>query len=265
MMAPALLGVLALAPGSSLASYRPANGWCGPSQEADWVCGWKGASFLTPPGGSEQALPLRSALSLPARSRVKAAPGGSARLNFRAKAHCTVGGKGADWSEAVTRWEPGVLMRQISGDSSCTIRGRSAPITTFCEDSEVECPVRIRARGTFLLQGLEPHSEALASSESTVAESIERHARLVICDGAAHVTVEGEAEEAFGRADGSNRFVITINEVSAHAEAEVTSPAGSATAEATASIISITVIGTLRGPGPCKASTVEEQERSVEA
>ncbi|HVD38236.1 MAG TPA: hypothetical protein VNC15_05345, partial [Solirubrobacterales bacterium] len=197
-----LLAGLALVPSTSQARYTPANGWCGPPKEADWVCGWKGASFLTPPGGSEQALPLRSALSLPARSRVKAAPGGTARLTFRAKAHCTVGGKGADWSEAVTRWEPGVLMRQISGDSSCTIRGRSAPITTFCEDSEVECPVRIRARGTFLLQGLEPHSEALASSESTVAESIERHARLVICDGAVQVTVEGEAEEAFGRADG---------------------------------------------------------------
>lgn len=263
-----LLSAIALLPGTSAARYAPPNGWCGPSQKADWACGWEGTSSLTPPGGVEQPLPLRSARSLPRGSRVKAAPSGSTRLTFRAQAHCTVGGKSAETSEVVARWEPDVLMRQISGDSSCTIRGKGAPVTTFCEASETHCPVRIRALGTFLLQGPQPYPEALAS----LSESFERHARLVICDGVAGIKVEDEPEEVVGRADGHNRFVITIDEAivhveaeaTAHVEDETTSATGSASAEATASIISLTVIGTLRGPGPCKASVVQEQERSVE-
>jgi hypothetical protein len=257
----ALLSAIALPPGISAARYAPSNGWCGSSQKADWACGWEGASYLTPPGGIERPLLLRSSLLLPGGSRVKAAPSGSAHLTFRAKAHCIVGGKSAETSEVVARWEPDVLMRQISGDSSCTIRGREAPITTFCEASEAHCPVRIRALGTFLLQGPKPYPEALAS----LSESFERQARLVICDGVARIKVEGEPEEAVGRADGHNRFVITIDEAIAHVEAEATSPSSSAFAEATASIISLTVIGTLRGPGPCEASGVQEQERSVES
>lgn len=251
---------IALVPSISAARYSPSNGWCGPSQKADWACGWEGASSFTPPGGGEQPLLLRSALPLPGGSRVKAAPSGTARLTFHSRAHCTVGGKSDEASEVVTRWEPDVLMRQISGDSSCTIRGRAAPVTTFCEASEAECPVRILARGTFLLHGPGRYSEAVAS----LAEASERHARLVICDGVVRIKVEGEPEETVGRAGGHNRFVITIDEAFARAQAEVTSPSGSAFAEATASIFSITVIGTLHGPGPCKASVVQEQRESVE-
>lgn len=261
VLALAVLAATTLLPGASAATrYAPGNGWCGPSRTADWVCGWQGASFLTPPEGVEQPLPQRRALRLPQGSRVKAAPSGSSRLTFRAEAHCTVGGESSEASEVVARWEPDVLMRQISGDSSCTIRGRAAPITTFCEASEVHCPVRIRAEGTFLLKG-PTNPEALAS----LSESVERHARLVICDGVARIKVEGEHEEVMGRANGHNRFVITIDEAVAHAAVEVTFPGGSASAEATASIFSLTVIGTLRGPGPCNASVVQEQKRSVEA
>lgn len=249
-----LTGAAAARPGGS-------TGWCGPSPRADWACGWKGEGFLTPRGLPEQPLLLRRPLPLPMESRVRVVPTGSARLSFRAEAHCTVGGKSAEASEVVTRWEPDVLMRQISGDSSCTIRGKAAPVTTFCEASEERCPVRIRALGTFLLQGPEPLPEALAS----LSESVERHARLVICDGVARIKIEDEPEEAVGRADGPNRFVITIDEAIAHAKAEVTTPFSSAFAEATSSILSLSVIGTQRGPGPCKASVVQQQQRSVEA
>ena len=256
-----ILAGISLLPEVSAARFGRSNGWCGPSHKADWVCGWEGASWLTAPEAAEQPLPLRGALPLPKGSTVKAAADGKARLTFHAKAHCSLGGKSAEVSEVVVRWEPDVLMRQISGDSSCTIRGKEAPVTTFCEASDRECPVRIRARGTFLLQGPGPYAGAVAS----LSESFARRARLVICDGVAGIKVEGETEEVVGRADGLNRFVITIDEARAHAEAEVNSPAGSASAEATASIISVSVIGTVRGPGPCRASSVQEQEESVES
>jgi hypothetical protein len=255
-----LVGV-SLLPEASAARYGRSNGWCGPSHKADWVCGWEGTNWLTPPNMAEQSLPLRGPMRLPKGSKVKAAADGKARLTFHAKAHCTVGGKSDEVSEVVVRWEPDVLMRQISGDSSCTIRGEEAPVTTFCEASDTRCPVRIRARGTFLLQGPGPYAGAVAS----LSESFARHARLVICDGVVGVKIEGEKEEVVGRADGLNRFVITIDEALAHAEVEVNSPAGSASAEATASIISVSVIGTVRGPGPCNASSVQEQEESVES
>jgi hypothetical protein len=191
---------------------------------------------------------------------VTTASSGSARLTFRSEAHCTVGGEAAGPSEVVVRWEPDVLMRQISGDSSCTVRGKQSPVTTFCEASAVRCPVRVRAEGTYLLQGPGPLSNAFA----TVSNEFVRHARLVICDGVARIKVQGEQEEAFGRANGHERFVIAIDEARAYAKAEVELPTESATAEANASIISLSVIGTLPGPGPCKAPTVQEQERSVE-
>lgn len=258
---PALLLIVS-AFGASTARSAPRNGWCGPSERADWACGWEGTSVLTPPEGTERSLPLRNPLPLPERSRVTTAPSGSARLTLRSEAHCTVGGTGARPSQVDVRWEPDVLMRQISGDSSCTVAGRQAPVTTFCDASEVRCPVRIRAEGTYLLRGPGPLSDAFASTTGT--EEFARHARLVICDGVARVKVRGEDEEAFGSANGHERFVIAIGEARAWAKAEVVLPTESGVAEADASVISLSVIGALRGPGPCEAPVVQEQKRSVE-
>lgn len=253
---------VALSVAATSARAAPGNGWCGPSDLADWVCGWEGESVLTPPAQPEEPLRLRSTVALPRGARVKTAPGSRAHLTFRSQANCAVGGKSGGPSEVVARWEPDVLMRQIVGDSVCTIRGRQAPVTTFCEPSERKCPVLIRAEGTYLLEG----PGALPNALSTVVEEqqFSRHGRLVVCNGTARIKVRGEQEEAFGSADGHDRFVIEIDEAYAYAAVEVNLPGESGSASAFASIVNLTVVGTVPGPGVCQSSVVHEEERSVE-
>ncbi|HEV2790574.1 MAG TPA: hypothetical protein VGV69_04670 [Solirubrobacterales bacterium] len=235
------------------------SSWCGNSQAKDWACRWQGHAFSAGVNETPVLLPMRRPKRLFHGTRISTGSDGIARLAFLDEARCTVGGGKSDMpSEVEVRWESDVLMRQISGDSSCSMRNSRAPLETLCDPGK-PCAAKIRARGTFLVQL--PAPEVTAS----LTETFHRYARVVVCAGSIKVqaATETSSAEASGSASGNNRYVITVVESVERTEDETVSPTGTSTVSDSRSSISIEVVGTVRGPGRCASSSVQKQERSV--
>jgi hypothetical protein len=234
--------------------------WCG-NTARDWVCRWQGAVYTAAPSEKGRLLPRRRARRVHPGTRIATAPNGLARLTFRDEANCTVGGGGEERSEVVARWEPDVLLRQISGDYACSSSAAKPPVESFCDQDGSKCAMRLRSRGTYLARLAGP-PEATA----WFTESVLRHAQLVVCSGFVRVEISSEfgGGEAFGSASGNSRFVITVTERVERTEDETVTPTGSSTISSNSSSIDIDVVGTVPGRGKCESSFVQTQERFVE-
>jgi hypothetical protein len=234
--------------------------WCG-NPNKDWVCRWRGRAYAAAALEQGQLLPRRRPRRVDPGTRIATAPDGLARITFRDEANCTVGGGSEEGSEVVARWEPDVMLRQISGDFACSSAASKAPVESFCNQDGNDCAMRLQARGTFLTQ-LGAPSGATAS----LTERLHRHAQLVVCSGFVRVTVDGETGggEAFGASSGRSRFVITLTERAERTEDETVTPTGSSSISSNSSSIEIDVVGTVPGRGRCASSFVQTQERFVE-
>jgi hypothetical protein len=228
--------------------------WCGSSGASDWVCRWRGHTYI-----DDELLPKRQARLLPAGpARVYTPLSSLARLTFRNQARCTIGGGNLP-SEVITRWED-TLLKQISGDASCTNLKTGQPIETLCDDRREQCSGEVRARGTFISHVVPP-PEATAS----LTEAFYRKVRIVVCAGSVRARVENDSSfsEGGGSATGGNRFVITMEETRNVTSDETVTEAGTAVVNSKSSSVKVNVIGTMPGPGPCASSFVEEQEHTI--
>jgi len=255
----ALSGALALclaqpaaSPGWSIGSFDPDVKWCGSSGAGDSVCRWLGHTYI-----DGQLLPKRRPRPLAPLTKVFTPLNSLSRLTMRNQARCTVGG-GDRPSEVVSRWE-GSLLRQISGDASCTSLTTGLPLETLCDPTE-HCSGEIRARGTFLVNVLPP-----ADASASLTESFRRRAKIVICAGAVRVRVGNDStfSEASASVTGGNRFVIFIEEVRSLTRDEAITETETSISSSTNESTDLEVWGTMPGPGPCDSSFVEEQEHTV--
>jgi hypothetical protein len=237
--------------------------WCGSSPNKDWVCRWQDKVYAGPTRETLQLLPQRQPRRILPRTHVATASDGLARLAFhgRGEANCTVGGGSDTPSEVIVRWPPGRRMQQIHGDFSCSSGDSKAPDESFCNSDGSSCRLELRSRGTYLAS-VAPLPEATAS----LTESFHRRARIVVCSGFVRVRVVGEGGEGeeFGRSNGRNRFVITIDERTERTEDETVTPESSSSISSSSSSVEINVIGTVPGRGRCASSFVQTQEHFVE-
>jgi hypothetical protein len=246
------------------ASHRGDELWCGDSSASDWVCARHGVSWL---GNATLSIRRPRRMSRPGLI-VATAEGGSARMSLRSEAHCTVG-TGRVASKAVARPESGVLLRQLSGDTSC-----ATPTSTgieLCTATESGCNVQLETRGVVLSSIL---SEEATASDYTHEEIVHHRLRVVSCSG--FISVHSPGGSASGGATPPNRYVIEIDDYSWSRESETTTetPSESAdgtttntvttTAEASAGSGSKVVQSAeIPGRGPCKAKYVREEERDL--
>lgn len=233
--------------------------WCGNSTANDWACALHGVSWL-----DNKTLSIR----MPRRLRrhgliVATAEGGSARVSLRSEAQCTVGtGKVA--SKVVARPESGVLLRQLSGDTSCGTPTRTG--IELC--TEAGCNIQLETEGVMLSSLL---SEEATASDSLHEEVIHHRVRVVSCSG--FISISSPGGSASGGATGPNRYVIEIDSYSYVRQSETTTESSNGqttevtvTAEATAGAGSkIVQSAELPGRGPCKARFVREEERGLQS
>lgn len=260
-----IVGVLCLpalvAPASASARFPSSplrQVWCA-HLTGDSICRWRGqvvvadraAGVMAP----ETVLPWRQSRLLGAEgSRVLTGPNANARLLFRNRARCTLGGNGQPGEYFAY---PGneILFRQFLGYSSCsTVRGAPAGEAGILCSSEERCPGTMRWNGTYLIKTEAP--EATASLTDTYV----RRARIVVCNGS--IEVRAEDENGFARSSGqasyNSRWLIVVEEVTLTTYKE-----GTEGTTGTSHSISISVSQRQRGRGPCASSSVEEQEHSV--
>jgi hypothetical protein len=266
LRSPLLAGALSLlallAPAAASARF-PANPlrqvWCA-RLAGDSICRWRGQVVVAERAvgimAAETLLPLHQSRLLGAEgSRVLTGPNATARLLFRNRARCSLGGNGQSGDYFAY---PGseVLFRQFLGYSSCTtLRGAPDGEAGILCSSEERCPGTMRWDGTYLIKTEPP--EATASLTDTYV----RRARIVVCSGSIEVRTEGENgfSRASGQAGFNSRWLIVVEEVTSTTYQE---GIGSNTT-GTSHSISISVSQQQRGRGPCASSSVEEQEHNV--
>ncbi len=265
-----LLGLVTPVAGATAkAPNRLAEGWCGTSTASDWLCRWRG-------GASLNAVPLSSRvpLQLGRNSRVAAGAGSAARIALRGQAQCTVG-TGKRTSEVVTRPGPGVLLRQLSGDTSCGTSRRSG--IELC--TALGCNTELEAEGVMIASIL-PEETATASAV-TSEETTHHRVRIVSCSG--FVSVITPNGSASGGATGANRYVVEVDEYTSTTtttsssasggtgESRVETPTGvivviaegGSASTSTSSGTSIVQNAELPGRGPCRAKYVSEEESEL--
>jgi hypothetical protein len=238
------------------------NGWCGYSSTSDWACRGVGSS-------STDEEPLGSlARRLSPRTTISTAAGSSARLTLKRQARCTIGGPSP--SEAITRPGEEVVLRQKSGQSTCSADHGTVPIH-LCIETECQRVATVTADGTVLGRILPTTDTAIASTSEVVRHRI----RIVSCSGL--VTVGAGTQLASGEPRAHNRFVFEVVETLERTEGEQseetmteTAEGGTTTTESSAeagatssSTLTIVEIGELNGRGPCTAPAIREGERSV--
>jgi hypothetical protein len=227
--------------------------WCGNSATSDWACARHGVSWL-----GNEALSIRTPQRLTRTGLVVAtAAGSSARVSLRREAHCTVGtGKAA--SKVVARPGSGVLLRQVSGDTSCGTPTRSG--IELC--SEIGCNIELESEGVMLSSVL---TEEATASDYLHEDFVHHRVRVISCSG--FISVSSPGGSASGGATGPNRYVIEIDDYTYLKESETTveSPTGvTITAEGEAGAGSKIVQSVeLPGRGPCKAQYIREEERQL--
>jgi hypothetical protein len=239
--------------------HRAEEAWCGSSTVSDWACARHGVSWL-----GNKMLSTRAPRRLRRSGLVVAtAEGGSARVSLRSEAHCTVG-TGEMASKVVARPESGVLLRQLSGDTSCGTPTRTG--IELC--TEVGCNIQLETEGVMLSSLL---SEEATASDFVHEEVTHHRVRVVSCSG--FISVSSPGGSASGGATGPNRYVIEIDSYSYVKQSETTTETSNegktevtATAEAEAGAGSkIVESAELPGRGPCKAKFVREEERGLQS
>jgi len=260
----ALLGLLGSVPvATAHAPHRGERPWCGDSSAEDWACARHGVSWL---GNATLSTQRPRRISRPGLI-VATADGGSARVSLRREARCTVGiGKVA--SRAVARPESGVLLRQLSGDTSC-----ATPTSAGMElCTESGCNVQLETEGVMLSSIF---SEEATASDYTHEEVVHHRLRIVSCSG--FISVQSSGGSASGGATPPNRYVIEIDDYSWSRESETTTE--TATTESADGTVEKTVTTSAEasagsgseivqsvevpGRGPCKAKYVREEERNL--
>jgi len=233
--------------------------WCAPLS-GDSVCRWRGLVWAADSTGASLApgellSPRLSRLIGSGGTRVMTGPNAIARLHFRNRARCSLGGNGQAGDYFAHPSEE-VLFNQYLGYSLCTsIRGgihREAGI--LCSPEET-CPVTMRWNGTYFVKS-EPQ-EATAS----VTDTYVRRARIVVCSGSVRIMIDHENafSEGFGEASGNNRYLIVVEDIISTTYAD---QIGSATT-GSRHTIRIALSRQQQGPGACASSSVEEQEHMV--
>jgi hypothetical protein len=242
------LGPMAVA--MATAPNRAQDAWCGESIARDWACGRHGVSWL-----GQSPLLVRVPHRLSPSAVIATAQGGSARVALRAEADCTIG-TGSQASKVVARPEAGVLLRQLSGETSCGTPHRSG--LELC--TETGCNIQLETEGVMLASLL---SEEATASDYLHEQVVHHRVRIVSCSG--FISVSSPGGFASGGATGSNRYVVEIDDYTYSRESETTTetPAGTTIqAEASSGAGSKIVQSTeLPGRGPCKANFVREEER----
>jgi hypothetical protein len=181
------------------------------------------------------------------------------------EARCTVGiGKAA--SKAVTRPEEGLLLRQVSGDTSCGTPHRSS--LRLC--TVTGCNVQLETEGVMLSTLF---SEEATASDYAHEEVTHHRVRIVSCSGFISVTSPGGS--ASGGATGPNRFVIEIDDYTYVREAETTTETQTETPTGTTTTVTIAADAEagagskvvqsveLPGRGACRAKYIREEERQL--
>jgi hypothetical protein len=245
------------------APHRGGKPWCGNSSSTDWACARHGVSWL-----GSVALSTRRPQRMWRHDLIVAtAEGGSARVSLRNEAQCTVG-TGRLASKAVARPESGVLLRQLSGDTSC-----ATPTHTDLElCTKSGCNVQLETEGVMLSSIF---SEEATASDYTHEEVVHHRLRIVSCSG--FVSVQSPGGSASGRATPPNRYVIEIDDYSWSRESETTTETtttesadgtiektvttqGEASAGSGSEIVQSVEVP---GRGPCRAKYVREEERGL--
>ena len=184
-------------------------------------------------------------------------------MSLRNEAHCTVG-TGRVASKVIARPESGVLLRQLSGDTSCGTPTRAG--IELCSAAEAGCNIQLETEGVML--------SSLFSAEATTSdflheEVVHHRVRVVSCSG--FISVSSPGGSASGGATGPNRYVIEIDTYSYVKQSETTTESSNGgTTEITVSAESSAGAGSkilqsaeLPGRGPCKAKFIREEERRL--
>lgn len=253
------LSVLALAfPTAAIARFpgHPLRQlWCAPLS-GDSICEWRGQVRVADEAAgvplSEELLRRHQSRLIGSEgSRVLTGPNAIARLLFRNRARCSLGGHGQAGEYFAHSGEER-LFGQYVGYSSCTsLRGDRTEAGILCSPEE-KCPATMRWNGTYLVK-----TEAPATASLT--DSYIRRARIVVCSGSVRVRDEEENTIAESGASGNGRWVIVVEETTSTTYAE---EIGSPVTE-TRHSIRIEVSEHQPGRGACKATSIEEQEHNV--
>ena len=253
--------LLALAVPAGAAARFPSTpwnrAWCA-RLSGDSVCRWRGqvrvADRVGAALGPDELLPpRRSRLIGGEGTRVMTGPNAEARLLFRNRARCSLGGNGQA-GEYFAHPREEVLFNQFLGYSSCTsIRGgANSEVSVLCSPEE-RCPVTMRWNGTYFVKSEAP--EATAS----ITDTYVRRARIVVCSGSIRVRAETENSfaESSGQAGSGSRWLIVVEETTTTTYDESSGATGSSDS------VQISVSQRRRGRGPCASSSIEEQEHTV--
>lgn len=233
--------------------------WCA-RLSGDSVCRWRGLVRVADRVGAdlapEQLLPLRQARLLGGEgTRVTTGPNAIARLLFRGRARCRLGGNGQPGDYFAHPGEE-TLFNQYLGYASCTSLGSSIPkeATVLCSPEE-PCPATLRWNGTFFTKSGSPEAT------SSLVDTYVRRVRIVVCSGFVRVQAEDENSfaEASGYAGSDSRWVIVVEEKRTTTYEE--GPTGTVTG--TSKSVYISFSQREKGRGGCAASSIEEQEHTV--
>lgn len=226
----------------------------------DSVCRWRGLVQVADRVGAalapEQLLPLRQARRLGGEgTRVTTGPNAVARLLFRGRARCRLGGSGQPGDYFAHPGEE-TLFNQYLGYASCTSFNGSAPkeASVLCSPEE-PCPATLRWNGTFFTKSRPPEAT------SSLVDSYVRRVRIVVCSGFVRVRAEDEHgfAEGGGHADRDSRWVIVVEEKRTTTYEE--GPTGTVTD--TSKSVRISLSQREQGRGGCASSSIEEQEHTV--
>jgi hypothetical protein len=224
------------------------------------VCRWRGLVRAADQGESgldpEQLLPLRQARLLDQEgTRLTTGPNAVARLLFRGRARCSLGGNGQA-GDYFAHSDEETLFNQYLGYSSCSsLTGRTHNEASILCSPEERCPATLRWNGTFFTKSERPEAT------SSLVDTYVRRSRIVVCSG--HIRVRAEDENSFaetaGRTNGENRWVIVVEETRTTTYEET--PTGTVTGSSQS--VSISLSERERGRGDCASSSIEEQEHIV--
>lgn len=233
--------------------------WCA-RLSGDSVCRWRGLVRVADQTGAalapEQLLPLHRARLLGDEgTRVTTGPNAVARLLFRGRARCSLGGNGQPGDYFA---HPGAetLFNQYLGYTTCTsLRGRTPKSASVLCSPEEPCPATLRWNGTFFTKSESP------KATSSLVDTYVRRARIVVCSGFVRVRAEDENSfaETSGTASRGSHWVIVVEEKKTTTYEET--PTGPVTG--TSNSVSISVSDRRHGRGACASSSIEEQEHTV--
>jgi hypothetical protein len=254
-----LLLVIPTSASASFPSDPLSHVWC-PRLEGDSVCRWRGSVRVADRVGAslnpEELLPFRQSRLIGGEGTwVFTGPNAVARLIFRKRARCSLGGDGEPGEYFAHPGEE-VLFEQSLGYSTCTSsRGGGSNETSVLCSPEEKCPATLRWNGTYFVKT--DASEAAAS----VTDTYVRRIRIVVCSGYVHVRAEDEnsSAESTGRANFLSHWLIVVEETTSTSYEE---DVGSPTTGSSHSV-HITVSQREPGRGACESKSIEEQEHTV--